>query len=31
MRYQRKKRLTPDDAKMLWEVSKTIVRQILKP
>jgi hypothetical protein len=29
--YQHKKRLAPDDAKMLWEISKTIVRQILKP
>jgi hypothetical protein len=29
--YQHKKRLTPDDSKMLWEISKTIVRQILKP
>jgi len=29
--YQHKKRLTPDDAKMLWEICKTIFRQILKP
>jgi hypothetical protein len=29
--YQHKKRITPDDSKMLWEISKTIVRQILKP
>ena len=26
--YQHKKRLTPDDSKVLWEISKTIVRQI---
>ena len=29
--YQHKKRITPDDSKMLWEIGKTIVRQILKP
>ncbi len=29
--YQHKKRITPDDSKVLWEISKTIVRQILKP
>ena len=28
--YQHKKHLTPDDSKMLWEIGKTIVRQILK-
>lgn len=28
--YQHKKRLMPDDSKMLWEITKTIVRQILK-
>ncbi len=29
--YQHKKRITPDDCKMLWEIGKTIARQILKP
>jgi hypothetical protein len=29
--YQHKKRITPDDAKMLWEIGKTIARQVLKP
>lgn len=29
--YQHKKRITPDDSKMLWEIAKTILRQILKP
>lgn len=29
--YQHKKRIAPDDSKMLWEISKTIVRQLLKP
>ena len=29
--YQHKKRITPDDSKMLWGIGKTIVRQILKP
>lgn len=29
--YQHKKRIMPDDSKVLWEISKTIVRQILKP
>jgi hypothetical protein len=29
--YQHKKRITPDDSKMLWEIGKTIVRQVLKP
>ncbi len=29
--YQHKKRITPDDARLLWEIGKTIVRQILKP
>ena len=29
--YQHKKTITPDDSKMLWEIGKTIVRQVLKP
>jgi hypothetical protein len=29
--YQHKKRITPDDSQMLWEIGKTIVRQVLKP
>lgn len=29
--YQHKKRITSDDARLLWDISKTIVRQILKP
>jgi hypothetical protein len=29
--YQHKKRITPADSKMLWEIGKTIVMQILKP
>jgi len=29
--YQHKKTITPDDAKMLWEIGKTIMRQLLKP
>jgi len=29
--YQHKKRIMPEDARLLWEISKTIVRQILKP
>ena len=29
--YQHKKRIAPEDARLLWEISKTIVRQILKP
>jgi hypothetical protein len=29
--YQHKKRITPDDSRMLWEIGKTIIRQILKP
>ena len=29
--YQHKKRIAPDDSKVLWEIAKTIVRQVLKP
>jgi hypothetical protein len=29
--YQHKKRITADDSKVLWEIGKTIVRQVLKP
>lgn len=29
--YQHKKRITPEDSKMLWEIGKTIMLQILKP
>jgi hypothetical protein len=29
--YQHKKNIAPDDAKMLWEIGKSMVRQILKP
>jgi hypothetical protein len=29
--YQHKKRINPDDSKILWEIGKTIVRQVLKP
>ena len=29
--YQHKKQIVPDDAKALWEISKTIARQLLKP
>ncbi|MCU1248850.1 MAG: hypothetical protein JWQ49_1879 [Edaphobacter sp.] len=29
--YQHKKTLTPDDAKVLWEIGKTMMRQVLKP
>jgi hypothetical protein len=29
--YQHKKRITPDDSKILWEIGKTVIRQVLKP
>ena len=29
--YQHKKRIASDDSKILWEIAKTIVRQVLKP
>lgn len=29
--YQHKKTIIPDDSKMLWEIAKTIMRQLLKP
>ena len=29
--YQHKKQIVPDDAKALWEISKAIARQLLKP
>ena len=29
--YQHKKSISPDDAKMLWEIGKNIIHQLLKP